>query len=422
MLNRKRARSLALLALALLAAAGCAAPPSAVAQSELPRDTAPAVAPASRQALAEGNTDFALDLYQSLRAQDGNLFFSPYSLSAALAMTYAGARGNTESQMAQVLHYTLPQADLHPAFNALDLDLNAAGGGSDSGSFTLKTASSLWGQQDFTFLPAFLDVLGRNYGAGLRLADFKNDAPREQARLAINAWTKDATAGKIPELLDKGVLTQDTRLVLANAIYFQGKWVTPFFPNTPEAPFGRLDGITVTVPMMGRRAQTPFAEGPGYQAVELPYKGDRVSMLILLPDSANFEAFELSLTDEKIAGILAALQPTDVKLYLPRFKYDASLDLVDTLSALGMPDAFDWQRADFSGITGEPTLVISHVIHKAYVAVDELGTEAAAATGIIAEIVSMPRVVEANHPFMYFILDRETGTLLFLGRVLDPTQ
>ncbi len=442
MTPRPKSYLFALIVLSLAATAGCsprpAAPtpspeppspmptttPATVAQSKVARDLAPAASPAAVTQLVAGDSAFAFDLYQDLRKQDGNLFFSPYSISAALAMTYAGARGDTESQMAQALHFTLGQDALHPAFNALDLSLNSAGGGADQGSFTLRVANSLWAQQDYAFLPAFLDVLGRNYGAGLRLVDYKDDARREQARQAINDWVSTATEKKIPELIGPGVLNALTRLVLANAIYFKGDWAEPFNPDSPQAPFHKLDGSQVDSHLMFRHASTPYASGPDYQAVALPYLGGRISLVLLLPPADQFAAFEQLLTADKAAAIVAALKPEDVQLSVPRFKYETSLSLSDALAALGMPLAFDPARADFSGATGERDLYISDVIHKAYVAVDEKGTEAAAATAVVmagaAAQENPPIVVQADHPFIYFIQDQQTGSILFVGRVMDP--
>jgi len=420
-------RPLVFLALAaLLTAAGCA-PKTAIAQSQIARDTAPAAPKADMDQAVAGNSAFAFDLYQTLRqSETGNLFYSPYSISSALAMTFAGARGDTETQMAAALHFSLPQAALHPALNALDQSLNTAGSGADDASFTLRAVNSLWAQQDYKFLPAYLDVLGKNYGAGLRLVDYKDSGHREQARQAINGWVKTATADKIPELIGPGLLDENTRLVLANAIYFKGDWTTPFDADSPEAPFTRLDGSPVTAHLMFRRAQTSYAAGADYQAVELPYRGGRTSLVVLLPPADQFTAFEQSLTADKVAGILTALQPADVQLYLPRFKFDTSLLLADVLKALGMPLAFDSAQADFSGATGQRDLFISNVIHKAYVAVDEKGTEAAAATAVImvgaGAPVDQPQpvVVKADHPFIFFIRDQQTGSILFVGRVLDP--
>jgi serpin B len=368
--------------------------------------------------VAEGNNAFGFDLYQALRAQAerGNLFFSPYSLSSALAMAYAGARGETAAQMAQALHFDLPHDQRHAAYNALDLALTMPGG---EGAFTLRAANSLWGQADFTFRPDFLDTLAVNYGAGLRLADFKDEAAREQARQAINAWVARETEDKITELFKPGVLTPDARLVLANALYFQGLWETPFAPESPQAPFTLRGGEVISVTTMGRRAMTPYAAGDDYQAVALPYQGGRAEMLVLVP-TGDLAAFEQTLSAERLSEIVAALEPQDVKLYLPRFSFASELSLAQTLAALGMADAFDEQRADFSGMTDEARLVLRHVAHQAVVAVDELGTEAAAATGIVAEIVSMPTEVRADKPFVFVIRDKPTGTVLSVGRVVDP--
>ncbi len=411
-------------ALILSALAACTTGPAAPveARSDLPRDTAPAAPPADVGAIANGNNAFALDLYQQLRAEGGNLFFSPYSLSSALAMTYAGARGDTEAQMSSTMHYTLPQTQLHPAFNALDLALTTPS--SQGAPFTLRTANSLWGQDDFTFLPAFLDALAQNYGAGLQLVDFTDDLARERARRAINDWVAGQTEDKIQDLIAEGLLTQDTRLVLANAIYFQGDWERPFNAESPQGNFTLLSGESVSVTLMSRHTDTPYAEGDGYQAVALPYQGGRAEMLVIVPAPGAFESFEQSLTGARLDEISAALADGDVRLYVPRFSFESKLALADTLKALGMTDAFDAARSDFSGMTGEPNIVLSHVIHQAFVAVDEQGTEAAAATAIIGEVTSAPIdepvIVRADRPFIFAIRDVDTGTVLFLGRVTDP--
>jgi serpin B len=411
--------SLLIVALVLLTLSGCAPAEVAIAQSDRPRELAPDVPEADQKDLAEGNRAFAFDLYQAIREDDENLFYSPYSLSLALAMTYAGARAETERQMADTLHFTLPQEQLHPAFNGLDLALTRD---AEDETFTLKIANSLWGQSGYPLRPEFLDLLAVNYGAGLRLVDFMDASRREQARAAINNWVSDQTEGKIKELLAEDILTEWTRLVLVNAIYFNAKWKEPFNPGGTQAEvFNLLDGSQVTVPMMSRRAITGYVEGSNYQAVELEYKGDRARMLILLPAPGQFAAFEQSLNNAVVDEILQAIQPTDVKLFLPKFSYDASLSLKDTLAEMGMPDAFDMERADFSGIAPiPPRLYISHVEHKAFVAVDELGTEAAAATGVVGEIVSLPVTVRVDRPFIFVIYDTPTHTILFVGRVLNP--
>jgi len=406
-----------------------AAPQAVVlAQSSQPRLSAPSVPAESLSALATGNNAFAFALYRAIRAGQGNLFYSPYSLSLALAMTYAGARGNTEQQMAHALHFMLPQSQLHGAFNALDLKLNTTG--QANADFKLSLADSLWGQAGFAFRPEFLDTLAENYGAGLRLTDFVDAANREQSRQTINQWVADQTQGKIKELLAKGFLSDLTRLVLVNAIYFKADWDVPFTRGTHNGDFTRLDNTAVSVPMMSRRASTAYAKGADYEAAEIAYKGNRMRMLVLLPAQGQFASFEQSLTAEHVDAIVRALKADEVILTMPKFQFDASLSLEDTLSTMGMSDAFDANRADFSGMTGKrdpstgsgQALYIAHVVHKAFVAVDEMGTEAAAATGIGMEVTSLPTVLTLDRPFVFVIRDGETGTVLFAGRVLDPRQ
>ncbi|MEJ2597327.1 MAG: serpin family protein [Anaerolineales bacterium] len=400
-------------------------PPQNVAllQSKIQRETTPNASEQEMAELVAGDSAFAFDLYQALRGEAGNLFYSPYSLSIALAMTYAGARGETEQQMATTLHYTLPQEQLHPAFNGLDLAL-ADEGDQQEGAFRLDVANSLWGQEDFPFRQEYLDLIARNYGSGLRLVDYIDDTQREQARQAINDWVNAATQGKIEELIGKDILTDATRLVLANAIYFKGEWSEPFLNGTREAPFTRLDGSQVSVPTMSRRATTPYLSGEDFQAVDLPYKGGRIAMLVVLPSEGQFEAFESGLNRERMQTILQGLEASDVKLYMPKFQFSTAYKLADTLKAMGMPDAFDKGRADFSGMYDPQkvagNLYLSHVVHKAYVAVDEIGTEAAAASGEVAEITSMPIALRIDRPFLFLIHDMQTGTILFAGRVVDP--
>ncbi len=407
-----------------VAATPTPAPAESIAQSQLQRVSSPNVANTDLQTVVAGNSSFAFDLYRALRAERGNLFFSPYSISTALAMTYAGARGETERQMAAVLHFTLPQERLHPALNALDLAVTRPSEADDE--FRLNVANSLWGQQGYTFLPEFLDLLAQNYGAGLRLVDFKS-AP-EPARLAINRWVSDQTEDKIKDLIPEGGITNLTRLVLANAIYFDAKWVYPFDKeSTQDGTFHLLDGGQVDTPMMrmDRPAVLRYVRGVDYQAAELPYVGDRASMVIIVPDAGSFADFEATLNADRVNAIVAGMQPKTVALTLPKFSYASEVSLVQTLAAMGMPDATDPQRADFSGMDGTRNLYISDVFHKAFVAVDEAGTEAAAATAIVVGVTSAPQIdveLTVDHPFIFLIRDNSTGSILFLGRVLDPTK
>lgn len=395
---------------------------TALAQSDLERESAPQVSQADLSLLAKGNAEFAFDLYQAHREQSGNLFFSPFSITAALAMVFAGARHETERQMAQTLHFTLPQERLHPALNALALMLEPSMDDLVDTAFEIRLANSLWGQEGFEYRTEFLDLIATNYGAGLRLVDYVNDDQRELARLAINQWVSDQTEGRIEELIQEGILTPLTRLVLANAIYFEAEWEIPFLSGTTDADFALLDGSHKSVPLMSRRAATAYSEGTGYQAVEIPYTGDRAAMIVILPQQGQFEAVEESWGPDLVQEISQGLVRTDVRLYLPRFEYGSEFYLNPALEDLGMPDAFDPNKADFTGITvhPEPKLFIRHVVHKAFVAVDEMGTEAAASTAVVEEIESMPLVVRIDRPFLFFIHDRESDTILFIGRVLDP--
>ena len=419
--------------LAVLAAAGCrppengakSQPPGEIVQSSKARVTSPNVPGQDSAELVAGNTTFALRLYEQARAQDGNIFLSPHSISIALAMTYAGARAETEQQMAKALEFTLSQDRLHPAFNALDLELARRGreaSGDDSEPFRLNIVNRIWGRIGYSFLEEFLDVLAENYGAGLTLLDFAEDP--EASRIAINDWVAEQTEGRIEDLIPPGAITPATPLVLTNAIYFLAAWSNAFEKeNTANGPFHLLDGTEVTVPLMNQEATYNHAAGDGYQAVELPYEGHEVSMVILLPDAGGFEAFEETLDAGRLAAILAGLSGLTVDLTMPRFTFEWDASLKGLLTAMGMGVAFR-SAADFSGMTGARDLLIQDVIHKAFVAVDEEGTEAAAATAVIFEATSAPPTVSVtvrvDRPFIFLIRDRPTGAILFLGRVLDP--
>jgi serpin B len=397
-----------------------------VLKSNKERITSPDVSSSEQSLLVEGNSAFAFELYQALKGKDGNLFYSPYSISLALAMTYAGARGETAQQMANTLQFLLEQARLHPAFNWLDAKLASRGQGAhgkDGEGFRLNIVNAIWGQKDYEFLPAFLDVLAENYGAGLRILDFITET--EASRLAINDWVSNQTEGRIKDLIPQGAISELTRLVLTNAIYFNAAWAYPFDEKVTEnGPFYLLDGGQVTVPMMKQTESFGYADGEGYQAVELPYDGDELSMVILLPASGNFKAFEEGLQAQKVSDIISGLRPTQVALTMPKFEFDSEFSLADTLAAMGMPIAFSPDEADFSGMTGNHDLFISDVIHKAFVAVDEAGTEAAAATAVIMNLTSVPEPpveVTLDRPFIFLIRDIETGSILFIGRVLNPS-
>jgi serpin B len=336
-------------------------------------------------------------------------------------MASAGARGQTLAQMTQALHASLPPERLHLAANALDQALTSRGAEQDG--FKLEIANSIWGQSGHTFLPEFLDTLATNYGAGLQLLDFQ--AAPDSARTTINSTIAQQTHDKITDLLPPGSINDLTRLVLANAIYFNAKWVAPFAKeSTRDGPFNLADGSTATASMMTRQSAYPYAAGQGYQSIELPYRGD-VSMLVLLPDAGQLETFEAGLDVAKIESIVGSLSSRPVQLTMPKFEYHSdSISLRDQLIALGMADAFDEQAADFSGMDGTRGLHISDGIHKAMVRVDEEGTEAAAATAITMEVTSAlvdpPLVLTIDRPFVFAIRDNATGALLFIGRIVNP--
>jgi serpin B len=402
-------------------------PASDVARSNVEREASPDVNDADLAALANGNSTFAFDLYQVLKeGSSENLFYSPYSISIALAMTFAGARGQTERQMAETMHYFLPQDRLHPAFNRLDQILATRGQGAagkeEGQGFQLNVANAIWGQMGYQFLQPFLDTLARNYGAGLRLVDFVQAA--EEARVTINDWIAEQTEGRIKDLIPAGAIDSMTRLVLTNAIYFNAAWQFPFDEaRTEDGSFTKIDGSQVTVPMMAAQESFGYAAGEGYQAVDLLYDGGELSMVVLVPSPGTFEQFQAGLDAEQVSDILDGLSRQQVALTLPKFEFESQFALSSVLQSMGMTEAFS-PEADFSGMTGKPELFISDVIHKAFVAVDESGTEAAAATAVIMKLSAMPGEavkVIVDRPFVFLIRDLETGTILFVGRVMDPS-
>jgi serpin B len=397
--------------------AGC------VVVSEEQRIQSPDVPSADASALVSGNTNFAFELYQQLSSEPGNLFYSPYSISAALAMTWAGARGQTETDMAATLDFKLPQAQLHPAFNQLDQALMSRGKdakGSDGQPFRLRVANALWGQINYPFEQPFLDVLGENYGAGMHVVDFEGNTSK--AIDLINTWVDTNTEGKIKELVNEMSVDTSTRLVLTNAIYFNASWAEPFEPkNTQDGAFHKLDGTDVTVPLMHGFQETAYVDADGYQALVLPYDGRELSMVIVLPDAGTFTDFEASLDGKIIDDAIGAAQTYSVDITMPKFKFDADFSLKDTLSKMGMDIAFSG-LADFSGISSTGSLVIKDVIHKSFVSVNEAGTEAAAATAVIVGETSAPEpaTMTIDRPFLFVIRDNATESILFVGRVVDP--
>ena len=394
-------------------------------KAEVGRVRSPDVTDEQVADLVLGNNDFAFEMYEEAgEAGNGeeNMIFSPYSISLAFSLAYAGARGETEAQMTETLNF-LPQGTQHPAFNAIESRMSGLGekGGSPSPPFRLNVANSAWGQEGFPFERAYLETLAGQYGAGLRSVDFGQPA---EASDEINAWIEDETEDRIKDLVPPDFLSPDTRLVLANAVYFKASWLSSFEEsNTRDGTFTLLDSSEVTVPLMRQTSYLPYAEGDGYQAARLPYKGDAADMLVVLPEEGRFEEIEDRFGTGLLDEVDRNTSPDEfVELTMPRFDFETDLDLVPLLLSMGMTAPFDGGAADFGGITKEEGLFVGEALHRANITVDEKGTEAAAAT-VLAMPVSggSPSVrMTINRPFLFAITERETGTVLFLGRVADP--
>jgi serpin B len=373
------------------------------------------------RAVARATNAFAFDLYRQLRASSsGNLFCSPTSISTALAMTYAGAAGDTAREMNAVLHFDeLPAEQVHAAFASLMALFDTP----EESKYQLRIANRLWGQQNYGFLPQFLTVTGRDYGAELAQVDFVGQT--ERTRQTINEWVERQTNDRIRDLLPSGSLSNLTRLVLTNAIYFKGQWEHAFAAEaTRDAPFHASASRTVDVPLMYQEERFLYGKTDDLQILEMAYVGDHLSMLILLPRELDgLPALEQSLTAEHVAQLTSRMRKQKVNVHLPRFRLTEKLMLKSVLSALGMPSAFEPDRADFSAMNGNRDLFVSEAIHQAFVDVNEEGTEAAAATGVIVGITSVPlepEVFRADRPFVFLIRDNRSGGILFLGRLVDP--
>ena len=371
--------------------------------------------------IVAGNNAFSIELYQKLKNAEGNLFFSPYSISTALAMTYAGARGNTEKQMATTMHFSLDQNKFHAAFGEFQSHLNEY---EKKGDVKLEVANSLWMQKDYAFLPAFLKET-KKYDAGMNYVNFRSET--EKARIAINIWAEKKTNEKIKDLILPGMLDAMTRLVLANAIYFKGKWAVPFDSSaTKNMPFYIQSDDSVTVPIMCIKGhEFGFMENSDNQCLEMPYAGNDLSMFVILPKKRNgLNVFEKTFNKTNLIFWTKHIYKEKVLVFFPKFKILKSFSLAQELSSMGMHGAFG-DAADFSGMTGATDLYISDVIHKAFIDVNEEGTEAAAATAVgigygARYNASKPTTFRADHPFIFLIRDNHSGAILFMGRITDP--
>ena len=369
-----------------------------------------------------GGAAFALDLYAQLKTTEGNLFFSPYSISTCLAMTLAGARGETAAQMARTLHFDPGHNTAAASFAETQKQISII---REKKRIELDIANGLWAQKDHVLLPPFLEVAKQTYEANLEQVDFR--LRPETVRMEINDWVSQKTRGKITDLIQPGALDQATKLVLANAIYFKGRWASEFDKrNTTKAPFSITPSRKLQVSLMNLTAEFKYAEVEQAQLLELPYAGDDLAMMVLLPrEIGGLKSLEGLLSEQPLGHWLAQCREQNVAVLLPKFKLAAQFNLAKPLVEMGMSDAFS-PRADFSGMDGERDLLLSAVIHKAFVEVNEEGTEAAAATGATVRSMAIFRPLatptfRADHPFFFLIRDRHSGTILFLGRVVDPT-
>ena len=401
--------------------------PFAVAKSaSVSRETA-TVSGAVLSGQVESNNAFAVALYKELLSEDDNLFFSPYSITAALAMTAAGAEGETRQQIRDALKVTLDGTDFDAAINSFDQSITSYTDATEG--VTLNIVNSSWIQANWDFRVSYLDHLSRYYGAGVNLLNFAEEPGA--CRTVINTWVAEQTSEKIENLLPEGSIIPTTVLVLTNAIYFLGDWLYSFDPEqTREKTFSRTDLSEVQAPIMSlnepdEQVGMYYSRVGNVRALDFPYKGDRLTMTVLLPDAGEFSTFESSLSTETINGLISALDSVELQVSLPKFEFTYGTEsLKEAMQALGMVDAFNDALADFSGIDGQRLLYVDDIYHKAFISVDEEGTEAAAATAVsmIWESVNPDEVVfNADRPFIYLIRDKETGMILFMGRIVDPT-
>ena len=414
-----------------LALAGCPptetpeTPPGEVVGSDVDRDTDPQVSDADFEQFAVERREFAFDLYHEFADTDGNFVVSPHSVSAALGMTYAGAEGNTETEMADALRFGLEEPVLHSAFNKLDLELQSRTelpAEVEGTAPTLNIVNQTFGQSGYPFEEAFLDTLALHYGAAMAVLDFTADP--EASRGVINEWVEEATEEKIQDLLPEGSISSNTKLVLVNAIYFKASWMEPFeVANTTDDPFVLLDGSEISTPTMHGWLEGRYAEGDNWSLVDIPYVGWQISMSILVPDEGSFAEVEAGLNEAFWTSAVDEASSYMIELDLPKFNFRTNQTLSAPLKALGMVEAFEASVADFSGIVNASSLYISEVYHQAFIDVNEEGTEAAAATAVVATDTSEPlsASLDIDRPFIFAIRDRGTGAILFVGRVTNPS-
>jgi serpin B len=381
----------------------------------MPKVKPHSVTPATLSERIAHNNEFAFKLYRELKSSDGNLIVSPHSISTCFGMGYAGARGRTEREIADVLCFHYPQEGFHSVLKELNDILNGRQG------LTLKISNGCWGRQGLPYLSSYIDTLSADYGANMEYLDFEGRP--EEARETINQWVEDHTEGYINSLLPPGSINWETYLVLANTVSFVAEWLHQFNPNyTQPSPFKRLDGSEVVVPIMFGEEDMPYCRGNGYLAMEMPYKGEQISMVLIMPDEGNYRAFEDGFTSDVLSSVISNLKERPVAFYIPKFAFYSSFDLGLRLQNMGMIDAFTPGVANFTGMDGvdDGSPWISLVVHKSYIMIDETGTKALAGTGMVFTY-GISELFFATRPFIFVIRDIPTGTILFMGRVLDPS-
>jgi serpin B len=385
------------------------------------RNTTAMTEPVSNMTVVEANNRFAIDFYHHLIAtEEGNMFFSPWSISTATAMLYEGARGETAREIQSVFHFPTDDTKRRNSFTQIINQLNP-----EDDDYELSTANAFWAQKDYPFLPEYATVVENVYKGQVTNVDFIRNSVSERKK--INEWVEEQTNNKIKDLFPEGSINSYTRFVLANAIYFKGTWVEQFEEEqTKEEEFKVNDTTKVKVPMMGRTdsgATFNYAENEELQILEMLYEGDRLSMLVLLPKEDSIELLEASLTIDLLTDLKGNLRKTRVDVFIPKFTFNTKYDLKDKLPPMGMQLVFT-PRADLSGFAGPRELFITDGYHQAFVLVNEEGTEAAAATGYVGGVTSEPPpvpVFRADHPFIFIIQERESGNILFIGKVVNPS-
>ncbi|MDD2680706.1 MAG: serpin family protein [Patescibacteria group bacterium] len=373
--------------------------------------------------VVEANNKFAFDLYSKYKTEEGNIFFSPYSISTALAMTYEGARGQTAEEMQSVFYFPEDVTARRSGYANLYNEINQ-----DNKIYKLNTANALWAEQDYKFLDEYISSIDEYYAGKVTNLDFKKNP--EKSRVTINDWVEDKTNDKIKDLIPAGSISDMTRLVLTNAIYFKGEWLKQFNENeTRDDDFRISKNNSLKVKMMkktGEEANFGYSENDEFQMLEMPYVGEKLSMLVLLPKDDKIDSLENSITAENLLEWKKGIEMQRVNVYLPKFKFETKYFMQKTLSEMGMPTAF--RDADFSGMTGVQDLFIGDVIHQAFIDVGEDGTEAAAATAVVMKVSSVgpggPVIptFRADHPFIFIIQQKDSGNILFMGRVANPNK